>query len=82
MFWHLRGSGRVFEHAFQMSVFQIRQAVPVGCFRLRFAAGLVGLRFSLLKICITVDTVCLNLIYHFINVWGCRNGWMVGDGFG
>ena len=35
------GSGRVFEHMFQMSVFPIRQAVLVGLFGLRFAARLV-----------------------------------------
>lgn len=36
--------------------------------------------FSIKKICIMVYIVYLHTIYHFISVWGGRNGWMAMDG--
>lgn len=35
--------------------------------------------FALSKICIIVDTVCLQVMYCFINVWGRDNGWVALD---
>jgi len=48
------------------------------CFQLElgFAAGLVGLGFSCFKICTLLATVYLHIIYHFINIGGCTNGWV------
>jgi len=56
--------------------FQIRQVVPAGLLGVSFAAGLVGLGFSCFKICTLLATVYLHIIYHFINIGGCRNGWI------
>jgi hypothetical protein len=42
--------------------FLIRKAVPVGFLKLIFAAGLVGLSFSGLKICTLLATVYLHII--------------------
>ena len=74
------GDGRAFLHVFQMSVFPIRQVVPVGL--PGFAPGLFGLGFSYKKSYIIVATTYLHTMYCFINLWVGERGWMAEDGFG
>ena len=60
--------------------FPIRQVVPVGLPQALDHCWAHWLWFllNMLYICV----MSLLLLYHFISVWGGRNGWMVVNGFG
>ena len=62
--------------------FPIRQAVPVG---LPWALDRCWAHwpwFLLNMLYISVATMFVLLLYHFICVWGGRNGWIAVNGFG
>ena len=75
------GSRRAFLHAFQMSMFPIRQAVPVG-FAAHFCSWAHWAQFLMEKKCSIVGTTYLHTIHCFINLWIGDKGWMAQDGFG
>ena len=60
--------------------FPIRQAVSdVSLCSLGLLLGSLTMVFML---CISVAAMCVLLLYHFICVWGGRDGWMAVNGFG
>jgi hypothetical protein len=60
---------------------QLGNWCQLGLLGLGFATGLVVVGFSRIKICIIAEKMYLHVIYHFLHVWGCNNGWMALDRF-
>jgi len=86
MFWRSTASGRRLESVSTVPnlkiVSQLGKRCQLGLLGLGFATGLIVAGFSRVKICIIVETMYLDVIYHFLHVWGRDNGWMALDGFG